>query len=180
MNNFTAEQILKINEIFSRIVDCKGNLKVFKDFDWDARKGDVIAYRGSKGISLSKVNNATVSKLEDYYDYDGSKANILDICKDITDYQDLGIKFDIDGSGNKFRDENINKHFNVLLDKYKNDGTSNDFLEKNDFNILYGGFYELLMVCNFTLDKEGYTIFYLNIFNSIWKNNFINRCTINI
>lgn len=34
MNNFTAEQILKINEIFSRIVDCKGNLKVFKDFDW--------------------------------------------------------------------------------------------------------------------------------------------------
>ncbi|RRD52560.1 McrB family protein [Campylobacter rectus] len=167
MNNFTAEQILKINEIFSRIVDCKGNLKVFKDFDWDARKGDVIAYRGSKGISLSKVNNATVSKLEDYYDYDGSKANILDICKDITDYQDLGIKFDIDGSGNKFRDENINKHFNVLLDKYKNDGTSNDFLEKNDFNILYGGFYELLMVCNFTLDKEGYTIFYLNIFQKL-------------
>ena len=167
MNNFTAEQILKINEIFSRIVDCKGNLKVFKDFDWDARKGDVIAYRGSKGISLSKVNNATVSKLEDYYDYDGSKANILDICKDITDYQDLGIKFDIDGSGNKFRDENINKHFNVLLDKYKNGGTSNDFLEKNDFNILYGGFYELLMVCNFTLDKEGYTIFYLNIFQKL-------------
>jgi thiamine-phosphate diphosphorylase len=167
MNNFTAEQILKINEIFSRIVDCKGNLKVFKEFDWDARKGDVIAYRGSKGISLSKVNNATVSKLEDYYDYDGSKANILDICKDITDYQDLGIKFDIDGSGNKFRDENINKHFNVLLDKYKNDGTSNDFLEKNDFNILYGGFYELLMVCNFTLDKEGYTIFYLNIFQKL-------------
>ena len=167
MNNFTAEQILKINEIFSRIVDCKGNLKVFKDFDWDARKGDVIAYRGSKGISLSKVNNATVSKLEDYYDYDGSKANILDICKDITDYQDLGIKFDTDGSGNKFRDENINKHFNVLLDKYKNDGTSNDFLEKNDFNILYGGFYELLMVCNFTLDKEGYTIFYLNIFQKL-------------
>ena len=167
MNNFTAEQILKINEIFSRIVDCKGNLKVFKDFDWDARKGDVIAYRDSKGISLSKVNNATVSKLEDYYDYDGSKANILDICKDITDYQDLGIKFDIDGSGNKFRDENINKHFNVLLDKYKNGGTSNDFLEKNDFNILYGGFYELLMVCNFTLDKEGYTIFYLNIFQKL-------------
>ena len=167
MNNVTAEQILKINEIFSRIVDCKGNLKVFKDFDWDARKGDVIAYRGSKGISLSKVNNATVSKLEDYYDYDGSKANILDICKDITDYQDLGIKFDTDGSGNKFRDENINKHFNVLLDKYKNDGTSNDFLEKNDFNILYGGFYELLMVCNFTLDKEGYTIFYLNIFQKL-------------
>ena len=167
MDNFTAEQILKINEIFSRIVDCKGNLKVFKEFDWNARKGDVIAYRGSKGISLSKVNNATVSKLEDYYDYDGSKANILDICKDITDYQDLGIKFDIDGSGNKFRDENINKHFNVLLDKYKNDGTSNDFLEKNDFNILYGGFYELLMVCNFTLDKEGYTIFYLNIFQKL-------------
>ncbi len=167
MNNFTAEQILKINEIFSRIVDCKGNLKVFKDFDWDARKGDVIAYRGSKGVSLSKVNNATVSKLEDYYDYDGSKANILDICKDITDYQDLGIKFDIDGNGNKFRDENNNKQFNVLLDKYKNDGTSNDFLEKNDFNILYGGFYELLMVCNFTLDKEGYTIFYLNIFQKL-------------
>ena len=167
MSDFTAEQIVKINEIFSRIVDCKGNLKVFKDFDWDARKGDVIAYRGSKGVSLSKVNNATVSKLEDYYDYDGSKANILDICKDITDYQDLGIKFDIDGSGNKFRDENINKHFNVLLDKYKNDGTSNDFLEKNDFNILYGGFYELLMVCNFTLDKEGYTIFYLNIFQKL-------------
>lgn len=165
--NFTAEQIVKINEIFSRVVDCKGNLKVFKDFDWDARKGDVIAYRGSKGVSLSKVSNATVSKLEDYYDYDGSKANILDICKDITDYQDLGIKFDIDGSGNKFRDENINKHFNVLLDKYKNDGTSNDFLEKNDFNILYGGFYELLVVCNFALDKEGYTIFYLNIFQKL-------------
>ncbi|WP_149703693.1 McrB family protein [Campylobacter concisus] len=167
MSNFTAEQILKINEIFSRIVNCKGNLKVFKDFDWDARKGDVIAYRDSKGVSLSKVSNATVSKLEDYYDYDGSKANILDICKDITDYQDLGIKFDIDGSGNKFRDENINKHFNVLLDKYKNDGTSNDFLEKNDFNILYGGFYELLVVCNFALDKEGYTIFYLNIFQKL-------------
>ena len=165
--NFTAEQIVKINEIFSRVVDCKGNLKVFKDFDWDARKGDVIAYRGSKGVSLSKVSNAAVSKLEDYYDYDGSKANILDICKDITDYQDLGIKFDIDGSGNKFRDENINKHFNVLLDKYKNDGTSNDFLEKNDFNILYGGFYELLVVCNFELDKEGYTIFYLNIFQKL-------------
>ena len=165
--NFTAEQIVKINEIFSMVVDCKGNLKVFKDFDWDARKGDVIAYRGSKGVSLSKVSNATVSKLEDYYDYDGSKANILDICKDITDYQDLGIKFDIDGSGNKFRDENINKHFNVLLDKYKNDGTSNDFLEKNDFNILYGGFYELLVVCNFALDKEGYTIFYLNIFQKL-------------
>ena len=38
MNNFTAEQILKINEIFSRIVDCKGNLKVFKDFDFSSNK----------------------------------------------------------------------------------------------------------------------------------------------
>ena len=44
MTNFTAEQIVKINEIFSRVVDCKGNLKVFKDFDWDARNEDVILY----------------------------------------------------------------------------------------------------------------------------------------
>lgn len=44
MTNFTAEQIVKINEIFSRVVDCNGNLKVFKGFDWDACKGDVILY----------------------------------------------------------------------------------------------------------------------------------------
>lgn len=48
MTNFTAEQIIKINEIFSRVVDCKGNLKVFKDFDWDACKGDIILYTKKK------------------------------------------------------------------------------------------------------------------------------------
>ena len=165
--NPTAKQIIEIHEIFNKIVDCKGNLKVFRNFDWKAHKKDVVVYKNSKGISLSKVNNATLSKLEDYYDYDSSKPNILDICKDITDYQDTGIKFDIDGYGNKFRDENINKHFNVLLNQYKRAGANNDFLQKEDFDILYGAFYKLLEICGFTLDNEGYTIFYLNIFQKL-------------
>ena len=59
--NPTAKQIIEIHEIFNKIVDCKGNLKVFRNFDWKAHKKDVVVYKNSKGISLSKVNNATSS-----------------------------------------------------------------------------------------------------------------------
>ena len=35
--NPTAKQIIEIHEIFNKIVDCKGNLKVFRNFDWKAQ-----------------------------------------------------------------------------------------------------------------------------------------------
>ena len=53
MTNFTAEQIIKINEIFSRVVDCKGNLKVFNGA-WDKYKNYTAIYEedsnGNKSI----------------------------------------------------------------------------------------------------------------------------------
>ena len=81
MSNFTAEQILKINEIFSRIVNCKGNLKVFKDFDWDQDKNNIVICEESPygAKSLALVDGWSKVSLEDIYENAQKALSISDI-----------------------------------------------------------------------------------------------------
>jgi len=118
MSNFTAEQIVKINEIFSRIVDCKGNLKVFKDFDF----------------SSNKISDAEIKA--------------LDI--NISNFEIRHIK----------NDQNINRYFSALLNKFPNE------IKKDDLVILYTAFYDILEICDFDVYSND-AIFYLNTFESI-------------
>lgn len=126
MNNFTAEQIIKINEIFSRIVDCKGNLKVFKDFDF----------------SSNKISDAEIKA--------------LDI--NISNFEIRHIK----------NNQNINRYFSALLNKFPNE------IKKDDLVILYAAFYDILEICDFNVYSND-AIFYLNTFESIidyFKDNY--------
>ena len=126
MSNFTAEQIIKINEIFSRIVDCKGNLKVFKDFDF----------------SSNKISDAEIKA--------------LDI--NISNFEIRHIK----------NNQNINRYFSALLNKFPNE------IKKDDLVILYTAFYDILEICDFNVYSND-AIFYLNTFESIidyFKDNY--------
>ena len=80
MTNFTAEQIIKISEIFSRVVDCKGNLKVFGGFHWDEQskryessdqdEQTVILYGNKTNQNIktfNQTNNNTIGNKFSYY-----------------------------------------------------------------------------------------------------------------
>ena len=101
MTNFTAEQIIKINEIFSRVVDCKGNLKVFNGA-WDKYKNYTAIYEeDSNGNKSIQATYSTKVSLEDIYN-NAKKA--LSICNvgNIVDINIVTIKtFDISISRKK-------------------------------------------------------------------------------
>lgn len=168
MTNFTAEQIVKINEIFSRVVDCKGNLKVFNGV-WDKIKDSVaICVEDNKNKDkpkafdekkLNSSNQIYKNKIIEYYNGKNSGA-ILDICikGNIIDYKNINdIKFTI---GN-IQKEPIDTHFSSLLHKF-------DILKKEDFVILYGAFYDVLAICGYDFNSsDNHTILYLNIFQRL-------------
>ena len=168
MNNFTAEQILKINEIFSRVVDCNGNLKVFNGA-WDKIKDSVVIYvednknkdkpKAFDENKLGGSNPIYKSKIIEYYNGKNNGA-ILDICiKDnISDYKDINdTKFTI----GDIQKEPINTHFSSLLYKF-------DILKKEDFVTLYGAFYDILTICGYDFNSsDNHTILYLNIFQRL-------------
>ena len=165
MNNFTAEQILKINEIFSRIVDCKGNLKVFKDFDWDQDKNNIVICEESPygDKSLALVDGWSKVSLEDIYENAQKALSISDITHivdraKIEPLKDFTIETRIDK--NKINDQ-ANTHFSVLLHQLSN-------LKFDDFDTLYTAFYDILEICIKGLNiKDIHTIFYLNIFQRL-------------
>ena len=168
MTNFTAEQIVKINEIFSRVVDCKGNLKLFNGV-WDKIKDSVaICVEDNKNKDkpkafdekkLNSSNPIYKNKIIEYYNGKNSGA-ILDICikGNIIDYKNINdIKFTI---GN-IQKEPIDTHFSSLLYKF-------DILKKEDFVILYGAFYDVLAICGYDFNSsDNHTILYLNIFQRL-------------
>ena len=168
MTNFTAEQIVKINEIFSRVVDCKGNLKLFNGV-WDKIKDSVaICVEDNKNKDkpkafdekkLNSSNPIYKNKIIEYYNGKNSGA-ILDICikGNIIDYKNINdIKFTI---GN-IQKEPIDTHFSSLLHKF-------DILKKEDFVILYGAFYDVLAICGYDFNSsDNHTILYLNIFQRL-------------
>ena len=180
MNNFTAEQILKINEIFSRIVDCKGNLKVFKDFDWDARKGDVILYTKKENQKATNKRSFSGKNFSDKFETTLEKCyeeanKMFHLCKsgeieNFSNYIPNIEKLKID-SDFGLKDQ-FNTSISILLYKFQE-------LKKEDFEILYEAFCEILEICSFKLkDADNKTLIYMNIFKKLldyFCGNFLNN-----
>ena len=179
MTNFTAEQIIKINEIFSRVVDCKGNLKVFNNFDWKLTEVNGkfnsqnlpilynIEYKGGKFKPTFDEKEAIAEqKDKDFVQTHKNGLDVfykmpemmLDLCK--TNIDTLGISvlnFEI---GDIKNNQNIDRYFSVLLNKFPNE------IKKDDLVVLYTAFYEILKICNFDISSN-ISIFYLNIFQRL-------------
>jgi len=163
MNNFTAEEILKINEIFSRIVDCKGNLKVFSGA-WDKYQHTTAIYEedpnGEK--SIGATYNTKVL-LEDIYN---SAKKALSICN-VGNIVDINIitplkTFDISSKVNKVKiGDQADAHFSILLHQCPD-------LKEEDFNTLYNAFYDILAIYGYDFNlSDNHTILYLNIFQRL-------------
>lgn len=169
--NFSKEEIVKIYEIFSRVVDCNGNLKVFKGFDWDLNSNKYMQLiyteldqdKITKNRSLNKAsfkNKSTTTFNSCYTELN----KILHLCKEseINDFSEhISQKsiFDIDGKANLCNQANT--QFSILLYKFP-------MLKKEDFDILYNAFYDILKICRFDpSQKDNKTIFYLNIFKKV-------------
>lgn len=185
MSDFTAEQIVKINEIFSRIVDCNGNLKVFKEFDWNEQskryesntqdEQTVILYGNKADQNIKTFNqtndNTMGNKFSYYYQHTTDKnfnSNVVfGLCNknNIADFSKeknngfIEYNFKINGVSN---DDNINTQFSILLYRFKS-------LQKIDFEILYTAFYDLLELCGFDIlgDMVNINILYKNIFQKV-------------
>jgi len=163
MSNFTAEQIIKINEIFSRVVDCNGNLKVFSGA-WDKYQHATAIYEedpnGEK--SIGATYNTKVL-LEDIYN---SAKKALSICN-VGNIVDINIvtplkTFDISSKVNKVKiDDQADAHFSILLHQCPD-------LKEEDFNTLYNAFYDILAICGYDFNlSDNHTILYLNIFQRL-------------
>lgn len=185
MTNFTAEQIIKINEIFSRVVDCNGNLKVFGGFHWDEQskryessdqdEQTVILYGNKTNQNIktfNQTNNNTIGNKFSYYyqhttDQNFNSNVVFGLCNksNIDDFNQEKINgliehnFKINGISN---DDNINTQFSILLYRFKS-------LQKIDFEILYTAFYDLLKLCGFDIlsNKVNINILYKNIFQKV-------------
>lgn len=169
MTNFTAEQIIKISEIFSRVVDCKGNLKVFKDFDWDACKGDVILYTKKENQKATNKRSFSGNNFSDKFETTLEKCyketnKMFHLCKsgeieNFSNYIPNIEKLKID-SDFGLKDQ-FNTIVSILLYKFQE-------LKKEDFEILYEAFCEILEICSFKLkDADNKTIIYMNIFKKL-------------
>ena len=163
MSDFTAEQIVKINEIFSRIVDCKGNLKVFSGA-WDKYQHTTAIYEedpnGEK--SIGATYNTKVL-LEDIYN---SAKKALSICN-VGNIVDINIitplkTFDISSKVNKVKiGDQADAHFSILLHQCPD-------LKEEDFNTLYNAFYDILAIYGYDFNlSDNHTILYLNIFQRL-------------
>lgn len=163
MSNFTAEQIVKINEIFSRIVDCNGNLKVFSGA-WDKYQHTTAIYEedpnGEK--SIGATYNTKVL-LEDIYN---SAKKALSICN-VGNIVDINIitplkTFDISSKVNKVKiGDQADAHFSILLHQCPD-------LKEEDFNTLYNAFYDILAIYGYDFNlSDNHTILYLNIFQRL-------------
>ena len=185
MTNFTAEQIIKISEIFSRVVDCKGNLKVFGGFHWDEQskryesntkdEQTVILYGNKTDKNIKTFNQTSDNTLENKFSYYYKHTNdqnfnsnvVFGLCSksNIADFDQEKIKgliehnFKINDISN---DDNINTQFSILLYRFKS-------LQKIDFEILYTAFYDLLKLCSFDIlsNKVNINILYKNIFQKV-------------
>ena len=180
MSNFTAEQILKVNKIFSRIVNCKGNLKVFRGFDWDARKGDVILYTKKENQKATNKRSFSGKNFSDKFETTLEKCyeeanKMFHLCKsgeieNFTNYIPNIEKLKID-SDFGLKDQ-FNTSISILLYKFQE-------LKKEDFEILYEAFCEILEICSFKLkDADNKTIIYMNIFKKLldyFCGNFLNN-----
>ena len=169
MTNFTAEQIIKISEIFSRVVDCKGNLKVFKDFDWDACKGDIILYTKKENQKATNKRSFSGNNFSDKFETTLEKCyketnKMFHLCKsgeieNFSNYIPNIEKLKID-SDFGLKDQ-FNTIVSILLYKFQE-------LKKEDFEILYEAFCEILEICSFKLkDADNKTIIYMNIFKKL-------------
>ena len=177
--NLDANKVLKINEIFSRVIDCEGNLKVFGGFDWSLTKTGGkfnsqnlpivynVEYKDSKFEPTFDENKALAKQSDK--DFLKTHKNGLDVfykrpemmfdlCK--ADIKTLGITASNFKIGDIKNNQNIDQYFSVLLNKFPNE------IKKDDLVILYTAFYELLQVCDFDTDSND-SIFYLNIFQRL-------------
>ena len=184
MTNFTAEQIVKINEIFSRVVDCKGNLKVFRGFDWSLTETGGKFNNQIFPIVYTReyVDSANNTKYKDTFDRNEANQKQSDEQKfnkihenglntfylnpktmlkiGDADIKTLGITASNFKIGDIKNNQNIDQYFSILLNKFPNE------IKKDDLVILYTAFYELLQVCDFKFDSDK-KVLYINIFQKL-------------
>ena len=184
MTNFTAEQIIKINEIFSRVVDCKGNLKVFRGFDWSLTETGGKFNNQIFPIVYTReyVDSANNTKYKDTFDRNEANQKQSDEQKfnkihenglntfylnpktmlkiGDADIKTLGITASNFKIGDIKNNQNIDQYFSILLNKFPNE------IKKDDLVILYTAFYELLQVCDFKFDSDK-KVLYINIFQKL-------------
>lgn len=179
--NFSKEEIVKIYEIFSRVVDCNGNLKVFKSIDsidmqkpllcleWSEEKKLIkrACNESQKGINITledcSNSNRTGKK-------DKTKNPILSIC--IRYNNEMPIKWNDFKIAHSVQEPKLTEcmetHFSILLNEYQN------YFNQNDFEILYKAFKDILYVVKYDLEinindiySKGPTILYLNTFKNL-------------
>ena len=184
MTNFTAEQIVKINEIFSRVVDCKGNLKVFRGFDWSLTETGGKFNNQIFPIVYTReyVDSANNTKYKDTFDRNEANQKQSDEQKfnkihenglntfylnpktmlkiGDADIKTLGITASNFKIGDIKNNQNIDQYFSILLNKFPNE------IKKDDLVILYTAFYEILQVCDFKFDSDK-KVLYINIFQKL-------------
>lgn len=184
MTNFTAEQIIKISEIFSRVVDCKGNLKVFRGFDWSLTETGGKFNNQIFPIVYTReyVDSANNTKYKDTFDRNEANQKQSDEQKfnkihenglntfylnpktmlkiGDADIKTLGITASNFKIGDIKNNQNIDQYFSILLNKFPNE------IKKDDLVILYTAFYELLQVCDFKFDSDK-KVLYINIFQKL-------------
>ncbi|WP_459878022.1 McrB family protein [Campylobacter concisus] len=184
MTNFTAEQIIKISEIFSRVVDCKGNLKVFRGFDWSLTETGGKFNNQIFPIVYTReyVDSANNTKYKDTFDRNEANQKQSDEQKfnkihenglntfylnpktmlkiGDADIKTLGITASNFKIGDIKNNQNIDQYFSILLNKFPNE------IKKDDLVILYTAFYEILQVCDFKFDSDK-KVLYINIFQKL-------------
>ena len=181
------KEILEIYDIFSKIVDCKGNLKIFKNLTWDEKdqrykmsKADedkiiLYVYKTSEKYNPylnkqediqkdSKYIGSHLNKIGKYYD--SSEDNLIwQLCKkdDILDINTIK-QFKEINIGNVGNNRFLDTQISILLDKFKS-------ISEGDFTILYNAFYEILKISGFKFDNDindvKYSVLYKNIFLKI-------------
>lgn len=170
------KEILEIYNIFSKIVDCKGNLKIFKNLTWNEKDQ---RYKMSKAdedrvvVCVKKDDNKEKylnesnkddsyykNKIEYYYQANDIK-KMLDLCYDnqIKDFKQCIPNTTTTIFSNNKNSDYLDIQISILLYKFNS-------LLKGDFKILYNSFYDILAKANFNFCNN-YSILYLTIFQKI-------------
>lgn len=170
------KEILEIYNIFSKIVDCKGKLKIFKDLTWDkkdqrykmseADEDRVVIYvkkddNKEKYLNESNKDDSYYkNKIEYYYQANDIK-KMLDLCYDnqIKDFKQCIPNTTTTIFPNNKNSDYLDTQISILLYKFNS-------LLKGDFEILYNAFYDILEKAKFNFGNN-YSIFYLTIFQKI-------------
>lgn len=183
LKSLTSSDMVKIFMAFDRVVDCMGNLKIFKGFEWDEFKDIVILYENDTQKALLKrsldaskyqltlndcLNGTVHPKLN------GGKKTLTIVNKDnIIDYEEeifnRNKECNISNCLINKVNNNINTHFSILLYTFNN-------LSPKEFEILYKSFVDILDIANNNCMTIDNSIIYLNIFQRLIE--YFRKCRV--